>query len=73
MGFVVSEHTAAIAGRALLPGNEETGTAFRQQIEDMRYHRDKQLLCNSDITTIQALLLMPDPLTQSATLYIPQT
>lgn len=60
--FVASKNAPGIQGLCSSSNNDPAGMTFRRKFEDILYRRDTQLLCKSNITTIQALLLVSDAL-----------
>ncbi|KAH8888028.1 hypothetical protein GQ53DRAFT_725227 [Thozetella sp. PMI_491] len=60
--FVASKHSPALE-RTKGPAEVcETGHVFRSKIESILYRPNTQILCKSNITTVQALLLLSDAL-----------
>lgn len=60
MFFVASKHSPKIVG--LCTDKCTVGMPFRRKIEDILYRSNPQILCNSSITTAQALLIVSDAL-----------
>lgn len=57
MFFVAAKHAPGLPGL-----DERAGMRFRRRVEEMLYDPRDPLICNSSITTAQALLLMSDAL-----------
>jgi hypothetical protein len=60
--FVASKHVPGIAGHCDGTDNCKAGLPFRRNIEEILYRTKVPLVCQSSITTVQALLLFSDAL-----------
>lgn len=65
--FVASKHVASkdgvgLEGSCNSVDNCNSGLPFRRKIDNILHHPETQVLCKSNITTVQALLIMSDAL-----------